>query len=71
MAPDQIFSNFVTRAQLGFFLALVAGATVFLIALAYSQIVTLFPAGGGGSRIASKLLGRRASLIVGLALFLN
>ena len=71
MAPDQIFSNFVTRAQLGFFLALVAGATVFLIALAYSQIVTLFPAGGGGYRIASKLLGRRASLIVGLALFLN
>ncbi|MBB3210852.1 amino acid transporter [Herbaspirillum sp. Sphag1AN] len=71
IAPDQIFSNSVMRVQIGFFLALAAGGTVFLIALAYGQVTALFPAGGSGYRIAGKLLGGRAALIAGAALFLN
>lgn len=71
ITPDQIYSNAATRMQIAFFLVLAAGGAVFFIALAYSQIIALFPAGGSGYRIAGRLLGGRAALIAGAALFLN
>jgi hypothetical protein len=71
IAPDQFFSSPAMRVQVSFFLALAAAGTVFFIALAYSQVIALFPAGGSGYRIAGRVLGGRAALIAGVALFLN
>jgi len=30
---------------------------VFIIALAYNQVIELFPTGGGGYRVATRLIG--------------
>ncbi len=37
-----------------------SGITVFIIAASYSQIIELFPSGGGGYLVASKLLSPTA-----------
>src|SRR6185295_4123060 len=37
----------------------------------YSQIIELFPTGGGGYLVASKLLGPRAGLVSGCALIVD
>ena len=42
--------------------------TVFLIAAAYTQVIELFPNGGGGYRVASTLLGPKTGLVAGGAL---
>ena len=42
--------------------------TVFVIAVAYNQVIELFPNGGGGYKVASSLLGSHAGLVSGSAL---
>lgn len=46
-------------------------ATVFIIALAYNQVIELFPSGGGGYKVASRLIGPYSGLISGVALLLG
>ena len=38
-------------------MAIATAVTVFIIALAYNQVIELFPTGGGGYRVATKLVG--------------
>ena len=45
--------------------------TVFIISASYSQIIELFPTGGGGYLVATKLLGSRAGLVSGSALVVD
>lgn len=45
--------------------------TVFIIAHAYNQVVTLFPSGGGGYKVATQLLGPHAGLVSGAALIVD
>src|SRR5688572_14506607 len=45
--------------------------TVFVISASYSQIIELFPTGGGGYLVATKLLGARAGLVSGSALVVD
>jgi len=45
------------NTHLGLYLALATAATVFIIALAYNQVIELFPTGGGGYRVATRLIG--------------
>ncbi len=42
--------------------------TVLIISLAYSKIIELFPGGGGGYLVATKLLGERSGVVSGCAL---
>jgi amino acid transporter len=57
--------------HLAFFLALLTGVTVFIIALGYNQVVELFPTGGGGYRVTTSLLGPFPGLIAGVCLIVD
>jgi amino acid transporter len=69
--PEEAFVALGVHKELGVFLALATGFTVFLIAFAYMQVIELFPNGGGGYRVASTLLGARAGLVAGSALIID
>ena len=69
--PEEAFRALGDHTQLGLYLALATAATVFIIALAYNQVIELFPTGGGGYRVATRLIGPYAGLISGAALILD
>ena len=60
-----------THTHLGLYLALATAFTVFIIALAYNQVIDLFPDGGGGYKVATRLVGRHAGLMSGAALIVD
>jgi amino acid transporter len=59
------------RTFLGIFIALATAITVFIISASYSQIVELFPSGGGGYVVASKLLSPTTGMFSGCALLID
>jgi amino acid transporter len=69
--PEETFRALGMHTHLGLYLALATAVTVFIIALAYNQVIELFPTGGGGYRVASKLVGPYMGLISGCALILD
>ncbi len=69
--PEEAFHALGMHNDMAIFLALATGLTVFLIALAYLQVIMLFPNGGGGYKVASKLLGAKAGLVSGSALIVD
>src|SRR5512139_2708293 len=69
--PEEAFLALGTHTQLGLYLALATALTVFIIALAYNQVIELFPSGGGGYKVATRLLGSRAGLLSGAALIVD
>jgi len=69
--PEEAFRALGEHAHLGLYLALATAATVFIIALAYNQVIELFPTGGGGYRVATRLIGPHAGLTSGAALIVD
>jgi amino acid transporter len=69
--PEEAFRALGENTHLGLYLALATAATVFIIALAYNQVIELFPTGGGGYRVATRLIGPYAGLTSGAALVLD
>ena len=69
--PEEAFKALGAHSHLGLFMALATAATVFVIALAYNQVIELFPTGGGGYRVATSLIGPRAGLVSGAALIVD
>jgi amino acid transporter len=69
--PEEAFKALGEHSHLGLYLALATVATVFVIALAYNQVIELFPTGGGGYRVATRLLGPHAGLVSGAALLVD
>ncbi len=69
--PEQAFLALGKYHHLALYLALATAITVFLISSAYNQVIRLFPNGGGGYKVASKLLGPRAGLVSGAALIID
>ncbi|MGH8809210.1 MAG: APC family permease, partial [Noviherbaspirillum sp.] len=69
--PEETFRALGTHTHLGLYMAIATAVTVFIIALAYNQVIELFPTGGGGYRVASKLVGPYLGLISGGALVLD
>jgi amino acid transporter len=69
--PEEAFRALGTHHHLALYLALATAATVFIISASYAQIIELFPSGGGGYTVATKLLGERAGLISGSALVVD
>ncbi|HYC41409.1 MAG TPA: APC family permease [Noviherbaspirillum sp.] len=69
--PEETFRALGTHTQLGLYLAIATAVTVFVIALAYNQVIELFPTGGGGYRVASHLVGPYLGLVAGCALILD
>ncbi len=69
--PEQAFLALGSHYHLALYLAILVAITVFIISLAYNQVIELFPTGGGGYKVASKLIGRHAGAISGSALIVD
>ncbi len=69
--PEEAFIAVHSHVYLSVFVALMSGITVFIIATSYSQIIELFPTGGGGYLVASKLLSPTAGMVSGSALLID
>ncbi|HTY55700.1 MAG TPA: APC family permease [Candidatus Binataceae bacterium] len=69
--PEEAFIALGTHQYLAVFLALMTALTVLIISSSYSQTIDLFPTGGGGYLVASKLLGQYPGLVSGCALVID
>lgn len=69
--PEEAFLALEGHYYLALPLAILMAITVFVISASYSQIIELFPTGGGGYLVASKLLGSKVGLISGCALVVD
>jgi amino acid transporter len=69
--PAEAFMALGRFSDLAVYLAIATAFTVFLISLAYNQVIELFPNGGGGYKVASRLLGPYSGLVAGSALIVD
>jgi amino acid transporter len=69
--PEEAYLALGQHFYLALPLAILTAVTVFIISASYSQIIELFPTGGGGYLVATKLLGPRAGLVAGSALVVD
>jgi len=69
--PEEAFLALGLHTFLALILAAFMAVTVFVISASYSQIIELFPTGGGGYLVATRLLGRYLGLVCGSALLVD
>lgn len=69
--PEEAFAALGQHKFLAIFVGALSVLTVFLISASYSQIIELFPSGGGGYLVASKLLTPEIGMISGCALLID
>jgi amino acid transporter len=69
--PDEAFRVLADYPFLAGFLAIAAVITVSVISASYANIIKLFPSGGGGYVVASKLISPFAGVVSGSALLLD
>ncbi|MFH0807963.1 MAG: amino acid permease, partial [Elusimicrobiota bacterium] len=69
--PEEAFKALGTHTNLGILIAIASAITVIIIGLSYSQIIELFPSGGGGYLVASRLLSPAAGMVSGCALLID
>jgi amino acid transporter len=69
--PEEAFIALGTHTSVAIYIAIATVITVFLISLSYSQVIELFPNGGGGYKAASSLLGAKLGMISGSALIID
>jgi Amino acid permease len=69
--PEEAFKALGSHAYLAVALAIMTAVTVLIISLAYAKMIELFPGGGGGYLVATKLLGERWGVVSGCALIVD
>jgi len=69
--PEETFKALGANTHLSVFVALASVVTIVAICASYSQIISLFPTGGGGYLVASKLLSPTAGVVSGSALLID
>src|SRR3989338_1974756 len=69
--PEEAFLALGSHPYLSLFIAGASVLTVFLISSSYAQIIELFPSGGGGYVVASKLLSPNVGMVAGCALLVD
>jgi amino acid transporter len=69
--PQEAFLSLGDHRHLALYLAVMTALTVITISASYSQIIELFPTGGGGYVVATKLLGPVFGLVSGCALIVD
>ena len=66
--PEAAFLALKSHTHLSLFVAVASVLTIVVICASYSQIIELFPTGGGGYLVASKLLSPTVGVVSGCAL---
>ncbi len=69
--PDEAYRFLGGYHRLSIFIALAIVVTIIIISTSYSQIIKLFPSGGGGYKVASKLLSPQLGMVSGCALIVD
>ncbi|OGS22094.1 MAG: amino acid transporter [Elusimicrobia bacterium RIFOXYA2_FULL_40_6] len=69
--PEEAYRALGAHTNLGILIAIASAITVIIIGLSYSQIIELFPSGGGGYMVASRLLSPTAGMVSGCALMID
>src|SRR5665213_1466755 len=69
--PEETFKTLGSNVHLSLFVALASVITIVVSCASYSQIIALFPTGGGGYLVASKLLSPAAGVVSGSALLID
>ncbi len=69
--PEEMYLQLGSHRHLAMYLMVAVVATVFLISASYRQIIELFPTGGGGYLVATKLLGPIPGIVSGSALVVD
>ncbi|HVU24492.1 MAG TPA: APC family permease [Opitutus sp.] len=69
--PEETFRALGANHHLALFVALAGVVTIVAICASYSQTIALFPTGGGGYLVASKLLSPAAGVVSGSALLVD
>lgn len=69
--PEEAFRALQSHVFLAILVAIASAVTIFVISASYSQIIELFPSGGGGYVVASKLLSPKIGMVSGCALLID
>jgi amino acid transporter len=69
--PEEAFRALGQHPHLSIFVGLASVITILVISASYSQVVELFPTGGGGYFVASKLLSPWLGMVSGCALLID
>jgi len=69
--PEEAFLALGGHVALSLIIGLMTVVTIFVISASYSHIIELFPHGGGGYLVASKLLSPNWGMISGCALLID
>ena len=69
--PEEAFRALGSHSTLCILVALGSTLTILLISASYSNLIELFPAGGGGYVVASKLLNPYVGMVSGCALLID
>ena len=69
--PQEAFLALTGHPYLSLLVGLATVVTVFIISASYSQTIELFPTGGGGYLVASKLLSPGLGVVSGSALLID
>jgi amino acid transporter len=69
--PQEAFLALGNHIYLSLFVAMGTAFTIIIISTSYSQTIELFPSGGGGYLVASKLLSPELGMISGCALLID
>jgi len=69
--PEEAYLALGDNVFLALPLAFLMALTVFVISASYNQVIELFPTGGGGYLVATKLLGPKVGLLSGGALIVD
>jgi len=69
--PDEAYRTLGSYHGLAIFVAIAIVLTIMIISTSYSQIIRLFPSGGGGYRVATRLLSPRLGMISGCSLIVD
>jgi amino acid transporter len=69
--PDEAFRALGSHHSLAIILVAMTAITVAVISTAYANVIQIFPGGGGGYLVATKLLGQKAGVVSGCALLVD
>jgi amino acid transporter len=69
--PEEAFLALGGHTHLAILIAIASAVTVIIISASYAQLIEVFPSGGGGYLVASKLISPTAGMISGCALIID